>query len=723
MFRKLVSNISFSPALVGQLSFYARRLRREEATRRLGLVFTALALVVQSFVVFTPPEPANAASDNDMVRGGIASKSEFLAAYDRDIKLRNVLDMAGVSRADLTKTQDTYLNNLQNGTGSNAWRSYGYHSRFSSAQGEIKHNANGTTVFSRPHHLYNSTSAQKKSGQSMRVLLGTSSKTGKKFAIQFNCGNLWTPGTPTPPPPPPPPPPAPLASCVSLTAIKLNDGVFRLKATASTANGATISKYTFNIRNASGSNVRTINTTSSSREVTTDTFELQPGAYTAQVVVATSLGNKTNSTKCQVSLTVPKPGVLITKKVNRQDLIKVELNEEFTYQIVVANTGQTTLTSLALSDEADQGVDFIEASQGTISQSRKWNYTIPTLGAGKSAEFTIKAKATKYASDDIKRLDNKVCVDTPSIVGAPDDCDNALVELPEEPVQVCDLRTDKLVNIKPSEFDRSLHSRNPEDCEKIQVCDLETSTVITIRKPQLDNSKHTLDLEDCEDIQVCELSSGNVIVIRRHQYDEEKHSADAADCVPMVSQHKKATNLSQGGRDATEVLARASDRIQYTLTVTNRGLVDATAKFEEHLDDVLEYAHLTDNGSGSFDQSSPTKTLSWPEVTLAPGESQSRIFTVQLESTVPAGARGISEASSYDCIMTNTFGNVVDVKVDCPIAKTVERTVSELPQTGSTENLVFAGVILSVATYFYARSRQLATEVRLIRRDLNTGTI
>lgn len=191
----------------------------------------------------------------------------------------------------------------------------------------------------------------------------------------------------------------------------------------------------------------------------------------------------------------------------------------------------------------------------------------------------------------------------------------------------------------------------------------------------------------------------------------------------MVSQHKKATNLSQGGRDATEVLARASDRIQYTLTVTNRGLVDATAKFEEHLDDVLEYAHLTDNGSGSFDQSSPTKTLSWPEVTLAPGESQSRIFTVQLESTVPAGARGISEASSYDCIMTNTFGNVVDVKVDCPIAKTVERTVSELPQTGSTENLVFAGVILSVATYFYARSRQLATEVRLIRRDLNTGTI
>jgi len=54
MFRKIVSNLAFSPALVGQLGFYAKRLRREEATRRVGLIFTALALVVQGFAVFTP---------------------------------------------------------------------------------------------------------------------------------------------------------------------------------------------------------------------------------------------------------------------------------------------------------------------------------------------------------------------------------------------------------------------------------------------------------------------------------------------------------------------------------------------------------------------------------------------------------------------------------------------------------------------------------------------
>jgi hypothetical protein len=62
MFRKLVSSLPFSPALVGQLGFYARRLSKEQATRRLGLIFTTLALLVQGFAVLGPPEPTYATS-------------------------------------------------------------------------------------------------------------------------------------------------------------------------------------------------------------------------------------------------------------------------------------------------------------------------------------------------------------------------------------------------------------------------------------------------------------------------------------------------------------------------------------------------------------------------------------------------------------------------------------------------------------------------------------
>ena len=71
MFRKLVSNLAFSPALVGQLGFYAKRLRKEESVRRLGLIFTAFALVVQFFAVFQALEPATAADATDMVYGGV----------------------------------------------------------------------------------------------------------------------------------------------------------------------------------------------------------------------------------------------------------------------------------------------------------------------------------------------------------------------------------------------------------------------------------------------------------------------------------------------------------------------------------------------------------------------------------------------------------------------------------------------------------------------------
>ena len=74
--------------------------------------------------------------------------------------------------------------------------------------------------------------------------------------------------------------------------------------------------------------------------------------------------------------------------------------------------------------------------------------------------------------------------------------------------------------------------------------------------------------------------------------------------------------------------------------------------------------------------------------------------------------------------MDNTFGNNVRINVECPVQKViVEQTVSQLPHTGPGENMIFAGVVFAVVSYFYARSRQVKKEVRLIRRDLNAGTI
>lgn len=186
---------------------------------------------------------------------------------------------------------------------------------------------------------------------------------------------------------------------------------------------------------------------------------------------------------------------------------------------------------------------------------------------------------------------------------------------------------------------------------------------------------------------------------------------------------KTGTNVSQGNVSASTVTAKASDKITYTLNAQNTGGTATKLTFKDDLNDVLDYSTLIDNGGGTFDQSK--KILSWPEVTLQPGEKQSRTFAIQLLSTIPTTGVGQSNPDSYNCRMDNVFesGNGVSVPVDCTAPKVVEQVTTGLPHTGPRANMLFAGVVLAVVIYFFLRSKQLGKEVRLIRRDLNAGTI
>jgi len=185
---------------------------------------------------------------------------------------------------------------------------------------------------------------------------------------------------------------------------------------------------------------------------------------------------------------------------------------------------------------------------------------------------------------------------------------------------------------------------------------------------------------------------------------------------------KSATNVSQGNVAASSIAAKESDKLTYTLTVKNNGGTSKVTQLADNLTDVLEYSTLIDNGGGSFDQTK--KILSWPDVDLKPGETQSRTFAVQILATIPSTPQGQSDPDSYNCIMNNVFGEVgVTVPVTCAPPKVIEQVVTELPHTGARENMIFAGVVLAVVTYFFLRSKQLGKEVRLIRRDLNSGTI
>jgi len=768
MFRKMVSNLAFSPALVGQLGFYARRLKKEEATRRLGLVFTALALIVQSLTVFTPPESANAANGSDFIYGGVTSKKAILDEYDkRRSDFKDIMDYAGITRAELANMKEGSINSKGKGTGKDSWKTWGRKHVFSAAQGEVKHvvpldTGGSSTVYSKPLWRYDSTPTTIKTGSTYAGFVGHSVKRGA-FAIMRDCGNLVTTSTPKPDVsahfiaascemirgkavdgrdkntrikvflyygggpgkgekseailtqasdnsfavkvpekykklsnstkvwgvmvplagwhdstvqfentvtiPGGCIKPEPVAMCKDLVFRHISRTTFELNGKGFVDNGAKITGYRFTVRDAAGKTVLTKKVSSSSTQASSGTLTInKPGKYTAKVVVETSKGDRTGvDCEAKFSIAAPaSPGVTINKKVDGVEQKEVAVNQDFTYQIVVTNNGEVELKNAVVNDPAPAGVTMLSASAGNVA-GNKWSHTIPSLKVGESISFTIRARVAQYVTGN---LVNTACVNAVEVnPGQPtnnDDCDDAtvIVTPPVPMIEVCDLATKTIISIKQTEFDAAKHSRNLDDCKN-----------------------------PCE--------NNNPACIQ-------------------VTESKTGKNLTQGV-DATTTKAQASDRVEYTVFIENVGQLPVTRTVSEELSDVLEYARLIQTGGGTFDEAS--KVLAWGNITLRPGEKTSRTFVVQVLDTIPTTARGSSEPSSYDCIMTNAFGNTVNIDLACETPKLVEGAVSELPKTGPGENLLFAGIVGSVVVFFWARSRQLGSEVKLIRKDFNMGTI
>jgi hypothetical protein len=175
-----------------------------------------------------------------------------------------------------------------------------------------------------------------------------------------------------------------------------------------------------------------------------------------------------------------------------------------------------------------------------------------------------------------------------------------------------------------------------------------------------------------------------------------------------------AHNLSTGTLAASRN-AGASDRIMYTLTVTNNESRPVLIPLSIGLTDIMEYAELIDKGGAQFNQD--TKNLTWTATAVSPGTTLTRSFIIKLLPVIPSTATGQNDPSSYDCVLSGAFGETLRIPVACPLSKSIERITRELPPSSLQANLVSAFVISVVVAYFYARSRQLRTELRLIRHN------
>ena len=112
MFKKLISNLPFQPALLSEVAFYSHRLKQEQSVRRIGFILILVGFGIQIFSVAFPPQASLATSTGDIIYGA-TSRQDVLTAYrnDRDqlgrTDIQEIFNAYGIGETQIAKATVT----------------------------------------------------------------------------------------------------------------------------------------------------------------------------------------------------------------------------------------------------------------------------------------------------------------------------------------------------------------------------------------------------------------------------------------------------------------------------------------------------------------------------------------------------------------------------------------------------------------------------------------
>jgi len=192
-------------------------------------------------------------------------------------------------------------------------------------------------------------------------------------------------------------------------------------------------------------------------------------------------------------------------------------------------------------------------------------------------------------------------------------------------------------------------------------------------------------------------------------------SINSEDLLACVKESKSATNVTQSVANADGTTAQPGDVITYTLKVVNNGKADIKDfQFEDNISDILDYADVSDLHGGSI---ASDNTVSWPAFDLAAGATATQTFTIKVKAVIPQTPASPTDPQGFDLIMTNVYGNAINIHVPGSPAKTIEVASTTLVNTGPGTSIFIAAAIMVLGGYFYSRSRLLAKESALVLQD------
>lgn len=219
-----------------------------------------------------------------------------------------------------------------------------------------------------------------------------------------------------------------------------------------------------------------------------------------------------------------------------------------------------------------------------------------------------------------------------------------------------------------------------------------------------------IDKKDCD---VCPDKPGT------QNSEDECKACEAAqtndDLTACLGYKKTARNVTQNIANADGTTAKPGDVIEYTLTTTNGGEITIKGyQVNEPLGDVLDYADIVDLHGGTKGQ---YDIVTWAKTDIKKGQTITNKITVKIKDVLPNTPASATDPMHYDMMMTNVYGNTVNIKLPPSVSKQVEIATTTLPNTGPGTSLAIGFTLTVVVAYFFARSRLLAKELDIVRSD------
>lgn len=661
MFKKLASNLPFNPGLIQQVTFYGKRLHREESLRRVSFVLMGLTLVINIIAISFPAQNTYAGSDsNIMVNGGASTKEGILQKYDQDPFVQAAYASFGIYRQHIEKMVLTTINTKADWAQPlvTAGR------RPNGSNGEYPLNTGGGTIY--VHSLDSAFSAN-----TIDALVCEASSCGRYLAIAIGCGNPINSVNETPPPDTEPT--APLepngyvdgTNCTSIFGWAYNNNFPRyvhIYIDKPAFGGATPGVDYYEV--------------SATQDTRADVATVFPG-YPSSVGWSWDGGPLRNDGKEHSVWAYVTDRAENYALLSGGDGVRVNFNCPVPLEIATCPGGP-------LAGQLAPDNNLANCPASPVANCAKLTILSNAVQKDTDARFVITATALNDAAITGYRFDfGDGESETFSTNSGSLEVNHKYVNVGNYTVKVTTLTSEG--------------EKTSPDCEgAVEV------------KPQPVPCPHdaTLLFSDSERCNPC---PENPIL----------PASNTELCTAIKVLSKKVANITKGLADANGTEASPGDTLEYTLITQNTAKkLDVKHTTKENIADLLDYSETTELSGGRVDSD---KNLIWDEVTIVAGESLKQVFRVQIKSVIPSTPPSTTDAGTFDLKMVNVYGNSTTVELPCPTSLCVKGSVERLPNTGPGSSLVLTFVTVCLIGFFYMRSRILAKEIDIIKYDYSKG--